>query len=75
MALPGELAGTQGATCTCGEEMELEVLKSAAGNYLGYFCPNCGPYSRETVYFPNHKAAKEQLQLIQAGLTSAYERS
>lgn len=30
----------------CGKELELEVLRSAAGYYLGHFCSNCGPYDR-----------------------------
>ena len=34
----------------CGKEMKLRKCKSAAGFYLGYICPNDGPYSRETMY-------------------------
>lgn len=51
MALPGELKGLDGATCNCGRKLVLDVLRSAAGCYLGYFCGQCGPVSRETGYW------------------------
>jgi hypothetical protein len=35
----------------CDEELPLKVLESAAGYYVGYFCPNCGPYGRKSEYF------------------------
>lgn len=39
-------------TCSeCKTELPLKVLKSAAGYYVGYWCPNCGPYGRESGYF------------------------
>ena len=47
--------------CTeCDCILLLEVLKSAAGFYVGYFCPNCGPYERLTSYY-NTKAEAEKL--------------
>lgn len=58
MAIEGELSGTQGVFCSCGAELPFEVLQSAAGFYLGYFCPNCGPWSRESEYFPSQKTAE-----------------
>ncbi len=58
MALPGELEGLHGATCTCGRELLLRVLHSNAGYYLGYRCPDCGPWSRETGYMSEEKASK-----------------
>lgn len=45
-------------TCDCGKHLTLEVLKSAAGYYLGYFCPNCGPYSRVSGYFNTEEQAE-----------------
>ena len=51
MALPVELAGLGTAKCArCSTSMPLSVCKSAAGYYLGHWCENCGPYSRETGY-------------------------
>jgi hypothetical protein len=61
MALPGETLRKVEHTCEdCGTRMELSVQQSAAGYYLGFWC-NCGPYSRETGYYPTHEAAKAAL--------------
>lgn len=63
MALEGELKGLQGTTCMdCHTPLKLQVLQSAAGFYLGYFCPQCGPYSRETGYYPTRDAAEADLK-------------
>jgi hypothetical protein len=35
----------------CGEILYLEILRSSYGYYVGYYCPHCGPHSRETEYF------------------------
>jgi len=62
MALPGECVRDKSTTCTdCGTHLELEVLHSSAGYYLGFFCPNCGPYSRETPYYKNEDVAQSRL--------------
>ena len=46
--LPGEIVGNTVTTCTeCGTELTLGVYRSAAGYYLGFFCPQDGPYSSE----------------------------
>jgi hypothetical protein len=43
-------------------ELPLEVLKSAAGFYIGTFDPKEGPFSRESEeYFPSEEAAREAL--------------
>lgn len=65
MALEGELSCTQGVTCSCGEKLPFEVLQSAAGYYLGYFCPRCGPWSRESEYFPSFETAEAFLKSLQ----------
>lgn len=63
MTLPGEVRGTQGTTCDdCKIDLPLEVLRSGAGWYIGYFCPMCGPYSRESGYFPTKEAATEAME-------------
>jgi DNA-directed RNA polymerase subunit RPC12/RpoP len=33
---------------SCGHELPLQVLKSAAGFYIGTACNECGPNSRES---------------------------
>lgn len=40
----------------CGKEIELSVCQSAAGFYIGAWC-YCGPYCRESGYFPTKEAA------------------
>src|SRR5262249_26047399 len=46
----------------CGSEFPVKVLRSAAGYYLGRWCPRCGPYERVSVsYFPSRAAAEKAL--------------
>ena len=48
-------------TCrTCKIKTENEVCLSYAGYYIGRMC-NCGPYSRESHYYPSRKTADEAL--------------
>jgi hypothetical protein len=61
MALEGELKGFNGVTCTCGAKLTLQVCRSAAGYYLGYFCTCSGPISRETGYYPFRDLAEADL--------------
>ena len=59
MALPGEcIHGSHTVCVECGTELSLKVCASAAGYYIGFFCPNCGPYSRESVYFGSREEAE-----------------
>ena len=58
MALPGETVGVNGVRCDCGKWLEFKSLASPAGYYLGYRCDQCGPYSRETVYFRDKATAE-----------------
>lgn len=48
----------------CGVELKLQVLRSAAGYYIGTWC-NCGPYSRASDYFPTREAAESEFKLWQ----------
>lgn len=49
-------------TCSdCGVKLELRVLHSAAGYYLGTAC-HCGPYSRESCYYPSKEVAEYALR-------------
>jgi len=63
MALPGEVLSTDVATCEdCGTVLPLKVLRSAAGYYIGFFCPQCGPYSRESGYYRTYDQALNALR-------------
>ena len=57
-------------TChECGTELNIGVQKSAAGYYVGFFCPTCGPYSRESSgYYRSYEEAEKALT------TGAYGR-
>jgi len=75
MALEGELSGLEGATCSCGAQLELTVQHSPAGYYLGYYCRICGPWSRETGYFATNTVATTELAKAQAGMTPSKLRT
>ena len=62
--VPGECIGGDKET-VCGEcntTLPLKVCHSPAGYYLGYICPNCGPFSRESRYFPTEQEAELSLK-------------
>ncbi len=61
--LPGEtIASGAASTCPeCGTVLELQVLRSAAGYYIGTACA-CGPYSRESGYYPTREKAANALE-------------
>jgi len=52
----------------CGRELPLKVCHSAAGYYVGRWCGQCGPYSREGGYFTTEEAAGIALRARMAGL-------
>ena len=60
--LPGETiaSGAPSACPDCAAQLQLEVLQSAAGFYIGTRC-NCGPYSRESGYFKSRDLASATL--------------
>jgi len=63
--LPGEtfasLGGTEFHQCEdCKVELIPQVLRSAAGYYIGTSC-NCGPYSRESGYYKTRDDAAKAL--------------
>jgi hypothetical protein len=62
--LPGETIASGGAsTCPdCGVIPKLQVCSSPAGYYIGTYC-NCGPYSRESEYYPTREVAEKWLAL------------
>jgi hypothetical protein len=60
MVMLGETIAT-GAECVCpdcGEVAKLDVYRSAAGYYIGTYC-NCGPYSRESIYYSTKEEARK----------------
>ena len=60
--LPGECVGDTTEVCfDCRSEMAIKICTSAAGHYLGFICPKCGPYSRESGYFPTKEDAQAAL--------------
>lgn len=64
-ALPGEIhGGKDEITCEdCGAKLPLKVLQSGAGYYYGYWCPQCGPYARESGYFGSKEEAQAAMHM------------
>ncbi len=59
MVLPGECVNATRTVCSeCGTELALKTCTSAVGYYIGFFCPHCGPYSREGGYYPTREDAE-----------------
>ena len=61
MAFPGEVGHIDTNCVECGEHLPAKVLRSGPRFFIGTCCPNCGPYSRESGYYPTPKAAQEAL--------------
>lgn len=63
MALPGETVGPYGTRCEdCGNWLIIGVQHSNAGYYVGYWCDNDGPYSRESGYYRTFEEAEKALK-------------
>jgi predicted RNA-binding Zn-ribbon protein involved in translation (DUF1610 family) len=61
MALECEKKTYAGKTCPdCGEIYLLKVCQSFSGYYIGTEC-QCGPNSRESLYYPTSDLAQEAL--------------
>lgn len=62
MAIPGEVLHVKETICEdCGTQLPLKVLHSGGGYYIGFFCPICGPYSRESGYYRTPEEAEAAL--------------
>ena len=62
MTLPGECVRDVATTCVeCGAHLEIQVCKSMAGYYVGFWCGACGPYSRESGYYRSYEEAEKAL--------------
>ena len=58
MVLEGECVKDMRTVCMdCGTPLNIQVLCSAAGFYVGFSCPLCGPYSRESGYYATREEA------------------
>ena len=69
MTQPGECVRDVETTCVdCGARLEIQVCKSMAGYYVGFWCGACGPYSRESGYYRSYEEAEKALS------TGAYDR-
>ena len=67
MSLPGETIA-DGAAPRCEYCVpRLDVYESGAGWYIGAYC-HCGPYTRESGYYPTREQAQVVLQ------SGAYDR-
>ncbi len=60
MALPGE-ADRAFVCMSCGSFLDHGVQMSQAGFYIGTWCPKCGPYARESIYFASKEDAKRHM--------------
>ena len=68
MALPVECICDSRTICIeCNTVLTIQVLCSAAGYYIGFFCPECGPYSRESGYFHSRDEAETAFDLGEFG--------
>ncbi len=62
MTLAGECVNDDVTVCmSCQSDLAIGVYQSAAGFYIGFFCNECGPYSRESGYYPTREKAQEAL--------------
>jgi hypothetical protein len=62
MTLPGECVNDTKTTChECGTGLTIDIQQSAAGYYVGFFCQECGPYSRESGYYRSYEEAEKAL--------------
>lgn len=63
MTIPGEtIARGAAPRCEdCGTMPHIDVYQSGAGFYVGTYC-DCGPYSRESGYYPSREDAQGALQ-------------
>lgn len=62
--MPGECVGGKPeiACMDCGAILKLQVCNSGGGYYIGYWCNECGPYSRESQYFTVKEVAEAALK-------------
>ena len=65
MALPIEdISNDARRECLiCGMTLNIKVLSNDAGYYIGFVCPQCGPYSRESRYYRSREEAQTALNL------------
>lgn len=59
--ITGECVNDDTVKCDCGKILKIGVYKSNAGYYIGFWCDNCGPYSRESNYYKTRAEAQQCL--------------
>ncbi|HZW82066.1 MAG TPA: hypothetical protein VFF14_01415 [Candidatus Deferrimicrobium sp.] len=52
----------------CGQDLPLTVLSVNGNHYIGRFCQECGPYSRETEFYKTSDEAEKDLVLYTLGV-------
>ena len=58
MVLKDECVKDMRTVCKdCKTPLDIQILSSIAGYYIGFYCPLCGPYSRESGYYPSREEA------------------
>lgn len=61
--IPGETVVAKTTECVeCHQTLTIKVCHSWGGYYVGFICPNCGPYSRESYYYKTREEAEEALK-------------
>ena len=59
----GETIGSGALGSCCGQEVKMDVCRSAAGYYVGTVCRVCLlPYSRESIYYPTAKVVERHIR-------------
>jgi hypothetical protein len=60
--IPGECVNDTVTICNeCKSKLKIGVFRSPAGYYIGFHCPCCGPYSRESGYYKQEAEANDAL--------------
>jgi len=67
--IPGETvhSGAQQICFKCETFLPFKVLHTPAGYYIGCFCDQHGPHSRETSYYSKRRDAELDLAVILLG--------
>lgn len=58
MVLKDECVKDMRTVCIdCGTPLNIQVMFNDIGYFIGFYCPHCGPYSRESGYYPSWEEA------------------
>lgn len=59
---PDQVESLERDCAGCRKALPAKVLQSAAGFYIGTFCPECGPNDRWTGYYQSKRVANDSLE-------------